>query len=246
MQIHSRPVRLARTAATVMVLLPFTSSLAAQRPSPHCAVLCAPTVDLMPALLRSHLFGGPRVQALASGAVHRLPGVSNFEIIMATAAKTRLPRLSVFGSVQWIPNATEQRNPFTMYSAGDLGGPVHANAPTATFGLSASALTPQETGGWFDAALNAADLLSQAARPDDRSAYTHKLDLELFTHLHAFAHLPSNTYIHRVSVFGILDYVASGLPRAGDQVPIGRRYLDSARPTSLIVGLALPITPEVK
>jgi hypothetical protein len=241
----SRRVLLALAAATIATACLIAPPLPAQDAA-HCRVLCAPTVDLMPALLRSHLFGGPRVETLSSGAVHRLPSTSNMELIVATAAKTAIPRLSVFGSVQWLPNATEQRNPFTAYTANELGGAVHANAATATFGVSASAFTAQQTGGWLDAAVNAADLFSQAARPGDRSAYTHKLDLELITHVHVFSRLPSATYAHRVSLFGILDYVASGLPRAGDQVPVGRRFIDDARPTSLILGLALPITPEVK
>ena len=49
-----------------------------------------------------------------------------------------------------------------------------------------------------------------------------------------------------MNVFALLDYVATGLPRAGDEVPVGRRFLDDARPTSLILGFTLPITPEAR
>jgi hypothetical protein len=151
--------------------------------------------------------------------------------------------VSLFGSVQWLPNASSSRNPFTLYTANELGDHIHANAPTLTAGASLAVLTPPETHGWFDAAANVGDLFSQAARPDDHTAYTHKLDLDLVTHTHAFAWLPERTYLHRVSVYGILDYVATGLPRAGDEVPKGRRFLTAARPAALIVGLALPVTP---
>jgi hypothetical protein len=123
---------------------------------------------------------------------------------------------------------------------------VHANAPTVAAGLSASALTAATTHGWVDVGANVADLFSQAARPDDRSAYTHKLDLELVTHWHAFAWTSPKSYGHRVTLFGILDYVATGLPRAGDEVPQGRRFVSSARPAALIAGLVLPITSEEK
>jgi hypothetical protein len=100
---------------------------------------------------------------------------------------------------------------------------------------------PTQTSGWLDAAANVGDLYSQAARPDDRSAYTHKLDLDLLTHVHAFARTPEHGYLHDVSLFALLDYVATGLPSAGDEVPTTRRFLSAARPAALIVGLALPL-----
>ena len=104
-------------------------------------------------------------------------------------------------------------------------------------------LRPAETRGWVELAANVGDLFSHAARPDDASDYTHKLDLNLLTHLHAFAWTPPDTYLHRVSVYGLLDYVATGLARAGDEVPEGRVFVTDARPLSLVIGLALPLTP---
>jgi hypothetical protein len=209
-------------------------------------VLCAPSVSLMPAVIRTHLFGGPRVRALATGAERRLPGSSDFEMIIAVAARTAVPRLSLFGSVQWLPDASEQRNPFTLYTASELGEPVRANAPTATMGASVSLLPASGTSELFDLAANVGDLFSQAARPSDKSAYTHNLDVELAAHLHAFAWAPRDTGLHRVTAFSLLDYVATGLPRAGDEVPVGRVFETDARPTSLIAGLSLPITPPAR
>lgn len=229
-----------------LAVLGVLGSTSAHGQQPKCHPLCTPVVELMPALNHSHVFGGPRVQDLSTGAITKLPSTSNFEMLVAVSSRTMIPRVTLFGSVQWLPNANEKRNPFTLYSASQLGGPVHANAPTATLGLSGSLLPATQTAGWFDANLNLADLYSQAARPNDRGAYTNKLDLALLTHVHAFNWTPPKTYIHRVTVFGILDYVATGLPRAGDQVPKGRRYLDSARPTTFLGGLSFPITPEVK
>jgi hypothetical protein len=200
----------------------------------------------MPGLLRTHLGGGPRVRSVATNATQRLASNSDLEIIVAAAARTAVPRVSVFGSVQWLPNASARRNPFTLYTASELGTPVRANAPTVTAGLSFSLLPATMTGGWFDLAGNVGDLYSQAARPSDASAYTHKLDLDLVTHADVFNWVPARTYLHRVSLFGILDYVATGLPRTGDEVPIGRRFESDARPLSLIVGVALPLTPPLR
>jgi hypothetical protein len=196
----------------------------------------------MPGVLRTHLLRGPVVRATATGAEHRLESATTFEAIVSVASRTALPRLSVYGSVQWLPNASEARNPFTLYTAGELGTGVHANAPTVTAGGSVALLSADETHGWLDLAANAGDLFSQAARPGDRRAYTHKLDLDLVAHAHAFAWTPASAYLHRISAYAILDYVATGLPKPGDEVPPGREFVTAARPTALVVGLALPVT----
>jgi hypothetical protein len=234
---------------TAFVVVPCIAAqlCGAQGVSPRpCRLLCAPSVVVMPAVIKSHLFGGPRVRSLASGTVQRLPSSSNLELIFAVSARTLVPRLSLFGSVQWLPNAAERRNPFTLYTASELGEAVKANAPTVTMGASVTVLPAAATQGLFDLAANVGDLYSQAARPTDKSAYTHKLDLALLAHLHAFAWTPPATWLHRVSVFSILDYVATGLPKAGDEVPVGRVFETDARPTSLIVGLTLPVTPPAR
>jgi hypothetical protein len=212
----------------------------------RCTVLCMPTIALLPSMIRTHLFGGPTVETMSTGARHRLPPSTNMEMIIVASANTAVPRLSAFTTVQWLPNASEARNPFTLYTANDLGEPVHANAATVTLGLSGSVFTAPQTHGVLDLNLNAGDLFSQAARPGDDRAYTYKLDLDLVTHWHAFARTGANAFLHRVTVVGIFDYVATGLPRAGDEVPKGRLFMSDARPAALIVGLSLPITPEVK
>jgi hypothetical protein len=231
-------------AAAATLVASETGVADAQQGSQRCSWLCEPSVTLMPGMLRTHLFGGPTVETMSSGAEHRLSSTSSLEVILTVAAKTRVPRLSAFGSLQWLPNATEARNPFTLYNASELGSPVRANAPTATFGLSGMLLPAESTHGWFDASVTVGDLFSQAARPDDKSAYTHKLDVDLVTHLNLFGALPKGTYAHRIALYGILDYVATGLPRAGDEVPIGRVFVTRARPTALIIGLALPLSPK--
>jgi hypothetical protein len=231
------------TAAAMLAatLLP-AAGAAAQPPAARCRVVCAPTVTLMPGVVRTHLAGGPTVQS-AGSPVHRLPSTSALELIFSTAAKTALPGISAFGSVQWLPNAAEARNPFTLYTANELGDRVHANAPTLTLGVSAALLDAKRTRGLLDVAANVGDLFSQAARPTDQSAYTHKLDLDLVAHAHVFRDVPAYTYLHGASLYAILDYVATGLPLAGEEVPVGRRFLTDARPLALVVGLALPVTP---
>ena len=197
----------------------------------------------MPGVLRSHLARGPVVRATATGVEQRLPETSSFQIVATIASQTAVPRVSVFGSVQWLPNVNATRNPFTLYTASDLGEPVLANAPTLAVGASVALLRAREAGGWADLAANVGDLFSHAARPTDRRDYTHKLDLSLVAHFHAFAWTPPSTYAHRTSVYALLDYVATGLARRGDEVPRGRVFVTDARPLALMVGLALPLTP---
>jgi len=245
--LHARTLKDGATTAVLAALLGAAVAATADaqaKPKP-CRVLCAPTVDFMPGVIRTHLFGGPTVTDLSTGKESRLPSSSSLELIVAVASRTAIPRLSAFGSVQWFPNAGAQRNPFTLYTANQLGESVKADAPTVTLGGSLALLTAPEAHGWGDLALNVGSLFSQAARPNDEKAYTHKLDLDLIGHLDVFAAAPAHAYLQRVSLYGILDYVATGLPRSGDEVPLGRRFDSSARPTALIVGLALPVTPPV-
>jgi len=217
--------------------------IAAQQQKP-CQVICAPALTLMPGMIRTHALHAPRVRELSSGQVISLPGKSSFEMIAAFVAPTHFAWASLFASVQWLPNAKENANPYTLYTASDVGEALRANAPSVTMGASVALLSSQVTKGWLTLNGNVGDLFSQAAEPDDKSSYSHKLDLDLVGTLHIFNQLPKAEYLHHVGLYGILDFVATGLPKAGDEVPKGERvFLDDARSVSLIVGLSLPFAP---
>jgi len=226
------------------VCIPFAAvALGAQEPQ-HCKLVCAPALTLMPGVIRTHALHAPRVRELATNQIVTLPGKSSFELIASFVAPTAVSRASLFASVQWLPNAKESANPYTLYTASDLGEQLRANAPSVTMGVTLALLTPTMSQGWFTLNGNIGDLYSQAAEPDDKSSYSHKLDLDLVGTLEVFNELPNAEYLHRVGVYGILDFVATGLPKAGDQVPKGERvFLDDARSVSLIVGLSLPFAP---
>ena len=227
-----------------LVCIPFAvAALGAQQPH-HCKLVCAPALTLMPGMIRTHALHAPRVRELATNQIVTLPGKSSLELIGAFVAPTALSRASLFASVQWLPNAKESANPYTLYTASDLGEQLRANAPSVTMGVSLALLTPMMSQGWFTLNGNVGDLYSQAAEPDDKSSYSHKLDLDLVGTLNVFNQLPKAEYLHRVGVYGILDFVATGLPKAGDEVPKGERvFVDDARSVSLIVGLSLPFAP---
>ena len=86
------------------------------------------------------------------------------------------------------------------------------------------------------------DKFSPAEDPRARSVYTHKLDFELDTSLALFKWLPEGHWLRDVEVEGSLDYLATGLPKAGDEVPVGgERFIDAPSPWSFSVVFVIPI-----
>lgn len=233
------------TAVTAIAALAATpSTVLAQTP---CRNICAPQLLFRAGAIRSHVFGGPTVTDLTTGATHRLVSRTSLQLQFLLTAATLFPRTHVNLAVQWLPNARATTNPFTEYSASDEGSTIHANTPSVAMNVSIDALTAKETGGWLGVSGYAGDLFSTASQPGDNSDYTHKLDVGLAGSLDIFNWLPASDWAHgAVSAYAILDYVATGLPRAGDVVPKGvRRFDTAARPAAFIAGIAVRLAPLV-
>lgn len=233
-------------AGIILAVTATPSIVAAQQRQHHCSSICTPSVSLNVAVLRSHIFGGPQVRTLATGRVSRIPSTSNLELQLFVAAPTVIPHVGLFFTTQWLPNAEARSNPFTEYSATALGGTVRANMPSVTLGGDLQLVPKTSTGGALAVVLYAGDLFSQASRPHDRSAYTHKLDLGGYVTLYPFFALPKRSPLARTGLYlyATLDYVATGLPKAGDEVPAGERvYVTGARPAALVAGAGFPIAP---
>jgi hypothetical protein len=81
-------------------------------------------------------------------------------------------------------------------------------------------LPAERTGGWVSSHFDIVDKFSAAERPTDRRAYTHKLNFELDTSVAIFNWLPEGRWLRGVELEGSLDYVATGLPRAGDSANV--------------------------
>jgi hypothetical protein len=242
----ARSARLAGASALAGLAIGAPAPKQAHAQSGSCtAIICAPSLVFESALNRSHLFGGPEVRSLADGSVSHLPSQSSLELFFVVAAPIRVPRTSLFLSLQWLPNASAAANPFTEYTASELGtGAVRANMPSATFGVSVDAITSAMARGWVTLAPYLGDLYSTAARPEDESAYTHKLDAGLNAGVALMNWLSPHVWLRNVKGFMILDDVLIGLPRAGDEVPKGERvFLTDARPAALIAGLSVPLAP---
>jgi hypothetical protein len=86
------------------------------------------------------------------------------------------------------------------------------------------------------------DKFSPAERPSDRRAYTHKLNFELDTSVAIFNWLPEGRWLRGVEMEGSLDYVATGLAKAGHRIN-GFLYQDDASPWSFSIVFVLPIAP---
>jgi hypothetical protein len=233
-----------RVVHRVLLVSLVTPAIVSAQQQQKCKLVCAPKFTLMPGMIRTHALHAPRVRELATNQIVTLPSKSSLEVIGAFIAPTAIQWASLYASVQWLPNAKESANPYTLYTASDVGEQLRANAPSVNMGATVALLQPPMTKGWFTLNGNVSDLYSKAAEPDDKSSYTHKLDLDLVGTLDVFNELPKAEYLHRVGVYGILDFVATGLPKAGDEVPKGERvFVDDARSVSLIVGLSLPFAP---
>lgn len=219
--------------------------LAAQQPK-SCAIICAPTVAFNVAENTSHVFGSPKVRNDTTGVVTTLPSVTNLQLQVFVSAKTALPRLSLFASTSWLPTAKARANPFTEYTASQVGEDIKADHVNFSVGGLGDIIAAPSTNGWFALQGYVADLMSPAARPADASTYTQKLDLGGVALVFPFAGTDSASAAHKsgLYLYGNLDYVATGLPRAGDDVPKGvRTFLTGAKPAALIVGVGMPVAP---
>jgi len=86
------------------------------------------------------------------------------------------------------------------------------------------------------------DQFSPAAQPAAGSVFTHKLDFEWDTAFHLFNRLPEGRWLRDVEAEISLDYLATGLPKAGDVLG-SQRFVQRASPWSLSFVLVMPLAP---
>jgi hypothetical protein len=100
----------------------------------------------------------------------------------------------------------------------------------------------EQTGGWVSSHFDIVDNFSPGETPRAGSVYTHKLDFEWDTAFHVFSRLREVHWLRNVEAEVSLDYLATGLPKAGDVVG-GERFIDKASPWSLSFVVILPLAP---
>jgi len=223
------------------VLLPIAAS-AQQR----CAFLCVPDVKIEPTVTIEHLFGAARVEVLEDGAVvatTRQEREAVFELVLAVGIPTEIPRVGFTFETIFVPFGETATHPFTGATAADAGrASFRDNGIEIELELNLMIFEAEQTGGWVESHFDIVDKISPGATPDAGSAYTHKLNFELDTAFLPFNRLPEDNWLHHFEVEGSLDYVATGLPKAGDVVG-GERYLDDASAWSFSLVGVIPLAP---
>ena len=200
-----------------LVLASATAPASAQEPP--CAFLCAPEFKAEPTITFGNVFGRARVEQ--DGTIARQRRGVDFELILATDVPTR---------VSWLG-----------FSAEAIFLPFDSDAtPELEFEAKFYWLPASRTGGWVSSHVDIVDKFSPNERPEIQRAYTHKLNLELDTSVAPFTRLAERRWLRGLEVEVSLDYVATGLPRVGDDTEDGR-LLAGASPWSLSLVLVLPI-----
>ena len=209
--------------------------------APPCRFICSPGLNVEPTVTLEQLFNAPRV-AEGATAPERLTRETIFELVLALDVPTRFERLGFTLEAIVAPFGRTSENPFTGRSAATLGGDIRDNPIQIESEANLVWLPGRYTRDWVESHFDVVDQFSPAARPSDRSVYTHKLDFELDTSVAVFKWLPEGHWLRNVELEGSLDYLATGLPKAGDEMPLGgERFVDDASPWSFSVVFIVPI-----
>jgi hypothetical protein len=229
-------------ASSVALLLATVQPAVAQDTAkePRCAFLCAPSLKIEPTWTVEHLARRHRVEE--DGQVTRVGRETVFELIFAVGVPTTIPRVSFTLEAIFIPRGRTGVHPFTGSTATETGGEIRDNGIEIESEVNFSLFGTDQTGGWVSSHVDVVDKFSPGATPRAGSVYTHKLNLEWDTAFLVFNKLPSGNWLRNLELEVSLDYVATGLPKAGDRVG-GERFLDRASPWSLSFVTVIPLAP---
>jgi hypothetical protein len=232
-------------ACATAVVLGTAPAASAQAPD-KCRVLCAPELKVEPTFTIENLFRPPVVEMLDDGvavARGREQRERVFELIFALDVPTAVPRVGLTLEASFKPFGATDVNPFTGSSAASLGrSSIRDNSVEIEAEVNFSLFDVDQTGGWASSHIDVVDQFSPAHRPGDGSAFTHKLDFEWDTAFQVFKRLPEDHWLRNVEVEVSLDYLATGLPKAGDVLD-DERFVDAASPWSLSFVLVVPLAP---
>ena len=192
----------------------------------QCTFLCAPELKIEPTFTIENLFNPARVETIENGVAVETTWQRRdraFELVFAADVPTEIPRVGFTFETIFSPFRDDTEVELELE-------------------LNLAWLEPEQTGGWVESHFDIIDKFSPAERPIDTSAYTHKLNFELDTAVFLFNALPEDNWLRNVELEGSLDYVATGLPKAGDVIG-NERFLDDASPWSFSLVLVVPLAP---
>lgn len=235
-------MRACTTAATAAALLVAAAPVRAQdEPDRACAFLCAPELKIEPTFTIEHL--AQRHRIAAEGAVERVRRETVFELIFALDVPTSLPRIGLTLEAILIPFGETSVHPFTGAPAGAAGrSHIRDNGVEIESELNFELFDEEQTGGWVSSHVDIVDKFSPGETPRAGSVYTHKLNFEWDTAFHVFSRVPRAPWLRNVEVELSLDYLATGLPKAGDVVG-SEQFVDKASPWSLSFVFVFPLAP---
>lgn len=208
-----------------VLLLWVLTPRSAEAQGPKCFVLCEPDVKVEPTFSWENLFKAPRIAETddqGNTVIQRAPRERVFETVIAVGVPTTIPRTSFTFEVIV--------KPF-----------VKGASPELETEWNLHWLRSEDTGGWVSSHFDIIDKYSPGGRPHNTDRYTHKLNLELDTAV-PFLKWTKKPWLSDIEIEGSLDYVASGLPRAGDRFG-NVTYLDNASRWSFSLVFVLPLAP---
>ncbi len=249
---HTRPeeesLRNAFLIRVVMMLLLgcwALTPLRAQKPD-RCFFVCRPELKIEPSFTVENLFSRHRIAEFEGDEQIRVTQAERevvFETILALDIPTEIPRVGFTVETIFIPFASGSENSSTGRTSQEVGRTsIRDNSPQVELELNLEFLRPKDTKGWVGSHFDIVDKISPAERPSDASSYTHKLNFEIDTAVSVFNWLPEGNWLRNIEVEGSLDYVVTGLPRAGDRIG-NELFLDNAGGWSFSVVLVIPIAP---
>ncbi|MBA2565560.1 MAG: hypothetical protein H0V09_09090 [Gemmatimonadetes bacterium] len=213
-----------------------------------CPFLCPPAFSVSPSVFVTRAFDTPEVRLLPAGGRGELEQQTEFILFLNLLVPTTVPRTNLSLQLGWAPYAERAANPFTGFTAADLAEEqVDANEPTLDLGVNVDLVRRKEdTQGWVGLTFEVLDQFGPAQQPGDARTYEHNLDFELDASFGLFNWLEGDGYLKNVTAFAELDYLATGLAEAGDEVPNGERvFEEDDSPWTFIAGLTLPVAPLV-
>lgn len=208
-----------------------------------CRILCAPDLKIEPTFTFENL--GSRARIEVGGVTERTERETIFELIFAVGIPTQIPRIGFTLEAIFAPFKGASEHPFTGETAQEAGhDEIRDNLVEIESELNIDLFDEDQTGGWLSSHFDIVDKFSPGELPGDGSVYTHKLNFELDTALHLFAWLENGSWLRNLEAELSIDYLATGLPKAGDVIG-GELYLDDASPWSASLVFVMPLAPLV-
>jgi hypothetical protein len=219
---EDRPVKI---AIIIFVVCWTVVPAAAQQQADKCFVLCRPELKVEPTFSWENLSRKTRIAETDSEGntiIRTLERERVFETVIGLDIPSTIPRVS-----------------FTFETI--VKPLVKGNSPELETEVNLHWLPSEVTNGWVGSHFDIVDKYSPGGRPDTTDLYTHKLNFELDTAV-SFLKWTRKPWLSDIEIESSIDYVATGLPRAGDRFG-NLTYLDNASGWSFSLVFILPIAP---